>query len=227
MEALSALLSSISTVLWPLIVIAAMVFLRPAVTDLIQSAKSRKFTIKIGGQELTMEEANEQQLALITDLQSQVADIRKRLEARDLPVQRAGAPNVPSPIPELSSVLWVDVEPKNNSYFIEELSRLGVRVDLARTTSEGLSMLGRRKYSVIISGMGRTEGGKDNFRAGLDLLKAVRQRDPKIPFFIYCSERFVAQLREEALRSGASGITASATELFAMLNLERLKKEAS
>ncbi len=77
MEALSALLSSISTVLWPLIVIAAMVFLRPAVTDLIQSAKSRKFTIKIGGQELTMEEANEQQLALITDLQSQVADIRR------------------------------------------------------------------------------------------------------------------------------------------------------
>ena len=74
--------------------------------------------------------------------------------------------------------------------------------------------------------MGRREDGKDNFRAGLDLLKAVRARDPQIPFVIFCSARFVKDHRDEAMRLGANGITASATELSELLNLTQLKKEA-
>jgi DNA-binding NarL/FixJ family response regulator len=74
--------------------------------------------------------------------------------------------------------------------------------------------------------MGRREDGKDNFRAGLDLLKAVRARDPQIPFVIFCSSRGVRDHRDEAMRLGANGITASATELSELLNLTQLKKEA-
>src|SRR6266480_4633389 len=163
MEMFSTLVAQVpafSTLLWPLIVIAVIVIFRRAILDLIRSAQKRKFTIKIGGQELTMEEASDQQVTLIADLQSQIAEIRKHLEA--------GSPDEALPelthsqrkILALSSILWVDDEAKNNSYFIEELGRLGVRVDLARTTSDGLSMFDDRRYSAIISDMGRNESGR-------------------------------------------------------------------
>jgi len=226
MEGATTLIAAVSALLWPVIVIGALAIFRSPMKELILSAKSRKFTIKIGGQELTMDEATEQQAKLIGDLQSQITEIRALL-ARTNPVEVRAQPAFSGPqVRELSSVLWVDDEPKNNSYFVEELGRLGVRVDLARTTSEGLSKAGNRRYSVIISDMGRREDGKDNFRAGLDFLKTVRETDSDIPFIIFCSSRGVREHQEEAMRLGANGITASATELSEFLNLARLKKEA-
>ena len=55
-----ALLSGIATILWPLLVIILLITLatvfKPAIIDIIQSAKARKFSLMIGGQKLTMEE---------------------------------------------------------------------------------------------------------------------------------------------------------------------------
>src|SRR5712692_4951379 len=199
MEAFANFIKALSTLLWPLIVIAVVVLFRPAVVALIESARSRKFTIKIGGQELSMDEANEQQRILIADLQSQFAELQKRLEGAQLTPLSPDAVRAQTSLQEPTSVLWVDDEPKNNSYFIEELQQLGVKVDLAHNTAEGLSMFSRRQYSVIISDMGRRENGKDNFRAGLDLLKAVRERDAQIPFVIFCSSRGVQEHTQEAM----------------------------
>ena len=80
MEEFTKFVEAISTLLWPLIVIAVVVFFRPSVNGLIESARLRKFSLKIGGQELSMDEANELQRSLIADLQSQLAELRKRLE---------------------------------------------------------------------------------------------------------------------------------------------------
>jgi len=223
MDAFVKIVQALSTLLWPLIVIAVIILFRPAVSALIESAKSRKFTIKIGGQELSMDEADEQQRSLIADLQAQFADLRKRLEPAE-PQQEVGAhPQVQLSTDSASSVLWVDDEPKNNAYFIEALERAGVRVDLARNTAQGLSMFGRRRYSVVISDMGRREDGKENFTAGLDLLKAVRERDKRVPFIIFCSTRGVAAHAKEAYQLGANGITSSASELYGLLNLEEMR----
>jgi CheY-like chemotaxis protein len=223
MASITALIVAISTLLWPVILIALILVFRPAVASLIDSARSRKFTLKIGGQELSMDEANEQQRILIADLQSQIAEIRKRLGTQDSAQARAPVAGVEERGAEAFSVLWVDDDPKNNSYFVEELTRLGARVDLARSTAEGLSMFGRRRYSVVISDMGRTENGKDNFRAGLDLLAALKERDKTVSFILFSSTRGVKEHREEALRLGARGITSSASELYALLDLDRLK----
>ncbi len=53
------LIQAIATALWPVIVIILVLKFRPAITAIVESAKSRRFTLKIGGQELTMEEANQ------------------------------------------------------------------------------------------------------------------------------------------------------------------------
>lgn len=57
MTELKDLLDGVAALLWPLIVIAILYLFRPAVVAIIESAKSRKFTLKVGGQELTMEQA--------------------------------------------------------------------------------------------------------------------------------------------------------------------------
>ena len=146
MQAVTTLVAAVSALLWPVIVVGVLVIFHSPIRDLIGSAKSRKITIKIGGQELTMDEATEQQSKLIANLQSQIADIQGRL-AQVSPAELSAQPSLPAPVQQLSSVLWVDDEPKNNSYFVEELGRLGVRVDLARTTSEGLS-----KFNLVVGG---------------------------------------------------------------------------
>jgi hypothetical protein len=51
------LLDGVAALLWPLIVIAILYLFRPAVAAIIESAKSHKLTLKMGGQELTMEQA--------------------------------------------------------------------------------------------------------------------------------------------------------------------------
>jgi CheY-like chemotaxis protein len=71
---------AIASLLWPVIVILVILYFRPAVTQVIQSATSRKFALKIGGQELTMEEANQNQQKMISDLQMKILEIKKALD---------------------------------------------------------------------------------------------------------------------------------------------------
>ena len=228
MESFTKLLEGIATLAWPLIVVALLVILMPAIAGIAESAKSRKFTLKVGGQELTMDEISEQQRSLISDLQTQLLELRDRLD--ELSLKATIEPVGPTPTSAIShpeaeivrSVLWVDDFPKNNSYFIEQLHNLGVSVDLARSTDEGLSLFKRRRYTHVISDMGRNEEGFENPDAGIDLLKEVRDLDPDIPFLIFCSSRGVRRYGEEARQLGAK-ITTSATELAGMLNLDKLK----
>ena len=89
---------ALAALAWPVIVFLLILFFRPAIKALIESAKSRKFTLKLGGQELTMEEVNQQQRTITTDLQTQVAEIRKSLQGSQVPL-RSVAEVAPSTTP--------------------------------------------------------------------------------------------------------------------------------
>lgn len=170
-----------------------------------------------------MDEANEQQRDLIADLQRQFAELRKHLDGTQASEQSAAPATTALATRQPSSVLWVDDYPKNNSYFVEQLAKLGVTVELALSTAEALQKLGRRKYSVVISDMGREESGKDNPTAGLDLLSKVREQFPDLPVVFFCSAYAVRTYKDEALRMGASGISSSPAELFGLLHLEEIQ----
>lgn len=217
MENLSKLLGSIALLLWPLMVVFVILLFKPAVMAIIESGKFRRFSLKIGGQELTMEEANEQQRNLITDLQAQVVDLRNKIEGGVQVQPTAPKPTVPIPSAQGQSVLWVDDEPKNNSFFVQHLSDKGVRVDLALSTTAGLDMYDHGNYSVIISDMGRKEDGSYNADAGLDLLKGIRKRSRDVPFIIYSSSAAARDYGDQAIALGATGITSSPTELLRIL----------
>jgi CheY-like chemotaxis protein len=222
-EHISKLIEALAAMAWPAIVLILIVCFRPAIVGIIESAKSRRFTLKVGGQELSMEEVNEQQRNLISDLQTQLLDVRKRLDTLAAPAP-ADSKAVTSREPSPAAILWADDNPKNNSYFVERLTKAGIKVDLARSTGEALSLSSRQKYSSIISDMHRYEDGADNSDAGIDLLKAVRGRHQQTPFIIYCGAEGIRAYGAEAKRLGVTGITSSPTQLSGLLNLDRLEQ---
>jgi CheY-like chemotaxis protein len=211
-------ISALAVVLWPIIIIGLIWFLRVPVVDLVRSARSRSFVIKIGGQELSMDEASQQQRDLIADLQKQINDVKAHLGIGASAQSSFETPSGTSDGRRLSSLLWVDDEPKNNAYLIEQLTRSDVSIDSVGSTAEALSYLNRKRYDVIISDMGRQEGVRYNSKAGLDLLRAVRQIDQQTPFILFCSSQSVAKHRDEAMTEKATAITASPTDLLALLH---------
>ena len=172
-----------------------------------------------------MEEANANQRGLIADLQNQVLEIRETLGNKSESQELIAAPHAaltasPDDKPSKASlVLWVDDNPKNNSYFVEQLRNSGTRVDLATSTADGVKLLASTKYSYIISDMGRKEDSHYNHVAGIDLLQIAREKDPSIPFVIYCSSQARRTYGQRALELGATAITSSPTDLFGILNL--------
>ncbi len=225
MDGAKNLIEALTALLWPLIVVILIFFFRPAVSAIMESAKSRKFTLKIGGQELTMDEASQVQQKLIADLQTQVSEIQKKLGG--LVTQTVQSATLSSPSHAPSKILWVDDNPKNNSYFIQQLSDMGVKVDTALSTAEGLSLFNSHKYDCIISDMGRTEGLSYQPTAGIKLLEQIRNEDKNIAFLIYSSALAGQNYGRQALERGATAVTSSPTELFGLLNLGSKQKRAA
>jgi len=211
------LLESIATLLWPVLFAIVVFASRDTIREIFASAKSRKFTIKVAGQELTMEEANDQQTRLVADVQSRLLAVEKRIEALH-PGQLFEPTAIVGQSP-VRSILWVDDNPKNNATLVQHLSERGIKVVTADSTSDGLSKFSAGRFDRIITDMGRTERGDYNPTAGVDLIKAIRERDPAIPIIVYCSWRAAQQHMTETLAAGAKVVTSSPTSVIDALEL--------
>jgi CheY-like chemotaxis protein len=204
----------------------------------IQSAEQRKWTLKVGGQELGMEELSNQQNAMIADLQKQVGTLNRALGELALNAQVVEPGKTQHVLPGESALparttvmeqpasahalLWVDDHPENNALLIEQLQQNAVRVDLVKSTSEALAYLRQRRYGAILSDMGRTEDGKKIPDAGMRLLRAVRDSGRNIPVLFYTSSFAASAYAEDALAGGATVITSSPTVLFEHLQALQL-----
>jgi hypothetical protein len=95
-DSLTKLIQALATAAWPVLVFYVLWTYRKHVAAVIDSAKGRKFTVEVGGQKLSMEEANQQQQNFIADLQQQVLELRKRVEGFKVSPQAALAEAPPS-----------------------------------------------------------------------------------------------------------------------------------
>jgi len=198
--------TAIATLAWPLLVLSALLLFWRPVARLLGSAD---VSVKIGGQTITIKQLTDQQTELVADLQREVARLTQQFEvlsggadgAREHPPEVVASPPVPA------SVLWVDDNPANNAVLIDRLRRDGVRVDLARSTNEGIAQFGRQRYGIVVSDMNRVEDKQTVPDAGLKLVKRVREIDPSIPFVIYAGpgQPYGKQARD----AGATEVTAS------------------
>jgi CheY-like chemotaxis protein len=210
---IATLLQGLAAVLWPLVALVVVYRFSPAILDIIQSARSRKFTLKIGGQELSMEEATRLQGSLIADLQLEVGHVKESLGHSNSVTTEPARTEASTE----RAVLWVDDQPKNNSYFVDQLTRGGIRVDYAVSTAEGLELFSKKSYRAVISDLGRLEHGHYSPDAGLGLLRAIKQQNPQAPFAFFTGYKAVDKYRDQALQLGAGPITSSGVDLATWL----------
>ena len=227
------IIEAIGSLLWPLLVAVLLIRVIPhipgVVADLRRAMRTRAFTVKIGGVELSVEEAAEQLRRQVTDLQThmaiQLAERGDRVEAgppgppgspgAGAEADAAAAPGADQGRP---TVLWVDDNPEANTLELAKLRDDGVEVLIARSTAEAMDVLSlRRGVGAIVTDMGRTEDGEFRSHAGLALLRQLHEAEQSQPVLVYTSTRRVELDRQDALDAGATTVTSSPTELFAAL----------
>jgi CheY-like chemotaxis protein len=218
---LAEVINAIASLAWPLLVLFLLLRFSGAIRTVVESAARRKFSLKIGGNELTMDEFSEQQIKVLADLQAELNKVQTKVLAANQTVSlTTGAESrvieqdsIDLPERGTHKVLWVDDNPRNNSYIIAVVEERGSRVDIALSTDEAMRKYVPGKYDAVISDMGRPESG----RAGLDLADRIRALDSEIPLLIFSGDWAARNMKDEALAHGVNHITASSSRLLAEL----------
>ena len=235
-EAIATIIDSIATLLWPVIVIIVLLYFRGAVSEVIRSTRQRGFSVKVAGNELTVQEANRQQQEQIADLQRQIIKLSEALEARESndEVEDTGATDgsdellleksvtAPERPPRaVKRILWVDDKPERNSYLMEELRELGVQVDVAQSTGDALRTM-RPQTDCLITDLGRHEEGRYHAGAGLELITATRQMRPDLKIIVYSRPELIQVHHEQLVRAGAGDMLSSPTMLLKRLVADKI-----
>lgn len=201
-----------NAVAWPIIACILILLLAPTIKSIL---KSRAFTVRVGDTEITVQESTEGIQKLISDLQNQISQLRVDTSKESVDEQDS---NLEAPRRwrnQGRTILWVDDRPEANAYERAKLTGDGYTIIRSTTTSDALVKLSSGlKPFAIISDMERAEDGVRVKTAGLELLKAVRDSDDAVPFFIYTSTRTEDEFKKTAIESNASGITSSSLTLI-------------
>lgn len=207
------LLEALAGLAWPVLAAVILWKLFPLVKEI---AKSRAFTIKVGSMELSVQEATEQLRANLEDLQKKVEELRAQTGHKTAAVAPV-APQGPALAPQ--RLVWVDDKPANNALEIARLRDEGVEVVQVTSTEDALRLLVVEQLAVraVISDMARRERDQLNWKAGIDLIRQLRNAGLSIPIFVYGSARALEKARDEVRAVGGNGATASSVELFEML----------
>lgn len=223
----AALIEAISGLAWPILAAVVLWKIFPTLRRVIDS---RKFSIKLGGMEVSVQEASENLATQVNDLQQKVTELRflaKRpivpatSDVQPSPAIRAGGAQKPGVQQSFRRILWVDDQPENNVFEIAKLRSEGLDVVEARSTSEAVSFLvaGRDPVGLVISDMGRREDGEFRPKAGILLIEKIREAGyAQLPVLVYSSARHLDRTREEVLSAGGAGATASPVELFELVH---------
>jgi CheY-like chemotaxis protein len=103
----------------------------------------------------------------------------------------------------VSRCLWVDDDAAGNVYERRMLERLGIEIDLARSTTEALQLLIGRRYDLIITDLARPDGdGILDAEAGIHMLELMSGAPRVPPVIVYAGradDRFGAALRAGAI----------------------------
>lgn len=223
MNEVSQLLTALSNFVWPSIFLLCLFFFGSALKSLIQS---REFDIEIGGFKVSVR-------ASIEKLNAEIAEIKSRLtepagakldsvggsEFATSPTHDDLQPSEPSA--RGRRILWVDDKPESNAFEIAQLQSVGLQIDTAKTTSEGIKILDRGPaYDLVISDIGRTENGRYERKAGLDFLSLLRKENDQVPVIFFTTRR-TAELTpvKNAISSDPNVYaTGSTVELFKLVS---------
>jgi CheY-like chemotaxis protein len=222
-----AILEALSKFAWPLLAAVVLWKFYPAIRKVIDS---RTFTVKIGGLEVTVQDATEQLGSTLEDLKQKVAQLRAEVAgpSGSLPTEARGTSGVfaAPKIRKLPSailprrILWVDDKPEKKAFFIDGLKSEGIEIIEARSTSEAADRIlsSPADIGLVISDMSRWEGSTVNPEAGIELIKLIRETNLTVPVIVFDDKRKTARYGVHVIEIGGDGMTWSPVELFELVH---------
>ncbi len=224
METIPDLIRAIATLLWPLIVIILLFAFRGSIRSLIDSARSRKFSVRVGEMELSMEEYNRQQSELIKDLQNQMVEMKKAMEESRKTAREDGQPAAAA-VPDYSlqapprrkAILWVGDRPLGNAVMLQNLADAGLEVTTASSSREGLGKLRAMHFDKVVTDIHHPNGISTGSPPGIELVRSIREMKEDLPVYIFTTPRQAEEMFDLAEDAGANQITGSPTILLALL----------
>lgn len=223
MEALTPeWLGAIVSAGWLLLALLAFLAALPIVLRL---TREKSFSVRIAGFELSVQDATLQLGSQIRDLQDRIREL-EGARAEFVPEPRGSAATIATPFtaPAPSTqgrprrILWVDDNPAGNAFAVDKLRSDGFEVVLCETTASGLKQFRSMPFGFVISDIGRTENGKRNNTAGLELLRQLRSEDSEVPVVLYSSMRAASAYRDQGLQLGALDVTPSLVQVLAHIS---------
>jgi CheY-like chemotaxis protein len=238
MEEFAHLINALVGLAWPAIAAVILYGLGPPIKSMIQSPefkamiRSREMTVQVAGFKVSVgssiEELN-RELAGIKAKLSQLESGGKEMAFSTI-AAASGSENDAEPNRSQSSptrILWVDDKPEGNAFAIDQLRSIGLEVDLAETTAEGMRKIDEADppYNLVLSDIGRTEEGNYERFAGLSLLKQVRSVQSDLPVLFFTTSRTerLKPVRDVVDSDKNAYVTSSTTKLFDLIN-KALKK---
>lgn len=236
----AGILDFLGKMAWPTIAAVILWKLYPTLQKILES---RSFTIKIGGMEISAQQASEQLARQIQELQDKVLMLTGRISARpDLKTIEDSTKNrfiedfdfcnleidckLTGILPEQikhkpKHILWVDDRPSNNAFIIDRLRKSGIQVIEALSTNEAVEILHKKseRIEAIISDMDRTEEGKYQPDAGVKLIRLLRESGNNTPIFIFSSVKSAEEIRKIVIEAGGNGMTSSTLDLLEWIDL--------
>jgi CheY-like chemotaxis protein len=222
---LPKLIEALTGLAWPVLAIILIWKIFPSLRKVIES---RQFTIKIGGMEVSAQQASENLALQVDDLQKKVSELRAALDDRKISAAVQPHDNAeesmnlapPVFVTVARRILWVDDQPKNNVFEIAKLGKEGIEVVEVTSTADAMRLVisGREPFGLVISDMGRYEEGEYRAKAGLLLIQNIRRAGLQdLPIIVYSSGRNLQRTRDEVRQAGGNAATASPLELFELV----------
>ena len=205
---------------WPLVCIIGVLWLAPALRDLItriNTVSGEGAGIKFNITAQQRDAANQIVAAKIDQAKSQNAIPQSPAAATSqYHAFLKDALETTSKIQVAQTVgkrlLWVDDNQANNIYEKQSLAALGIAITGAISTEEALGILKNQRFDVIISDMARKEGKT----AGYDLLAKIKDAGITAPLIFYTASASEGFIRE-AKQRGAYGETNSPDQLVSLV----------
>ncbi len=172
-------MGAIEALVWPAIVVGVLIAFRVELRMTVESLGRRRWSLSVGGTEVSMEELNEQQTTMVSDLSARVGELEERVaQVKAEPEQRESRATG-------LSILWVDDRPHETLMLRSALKRQGHMIVAASSTDEALARLQHQAANLVITNVGREEAGVFVADAAGALVNTMRQRNVDTPIVVY------------------------------------------
>jgi CheY-like chemotaxis protein len=209
----------LNTLVWPIFGVFVILIVRKPLSALLGSSAVSE--VDVGGVKVTFSQlksavaagaaVGSQSDATPQDTEKAVDNIARAFVDDDKPAKNRDV----RARPVQRKILWVDDIPSNNSSLVRAFRDLDIAVTEVLSTEEGIQKAASERFDIVISDMGRPEGGE----AGLDLVKRLRAAGAATPIIIFAAGWARGHRGEEA-KYGVAKITNDADVVYTtVLNL--------